>query len=62
MFLYCTWSKNVVKSLGIDTSNMPDDEAFVIQYNLEKSEVDVASKKGYSDGKGNIYHLLSQLQ
>ena len=60
--IYCQWNEADLKNQGIDTSNITQGESFIIDYNLEKMEVDVASVKGYKDSKGREYHLLSEFK
>lgn len=57
--IYCSWNESVLKSQGIDTKNLANGDTIVIQYNVATDEVDVASKKGFSDGDGNAIHALS---
>jgi Tfp pilus assembly protein PilE len=60
-YIYCEWTLETLKKQGISTDNIKNEDSFIIQYNLAEDTVDVASQKGYSDGNGNSYHLLSQL-
>ena len=55
--IYCSWNEDVLKSQGIDTKNLAQGDTIIIQYNIEKDEVDVASQKGFSD-EGVAIHSL----
>ena len=59
---YRIWDMEKVNSLGIDLKKSQSSEKFIIQLNTKTNEVDVASTKGYSDGKGNNYYSLNSLK
>ena len=54
--------KGVPLKQGIDTENVASTESFIIQYNITRDTVDVASTKGFEDEEGNIIYILSELE
>lgn len=61
-YIYCIWNTEKLKTEGIDTENVADSESFVIQYNVTKDRVDVASTKGFETEEGDIIYILSELE
>jgi len=60
-YIYCRWLTSDLEEQGIDSSNIASGETFIVEYNIQSSSIDVGSTKGFSDGNGNSYHLLSEL-
>ena len=61
-YIYCVWDENKFVEQGIDTENVASTESFIIQYNITRDTVDVASTKGFEDEEGNIIYILSELE
>jgi Tfp pilus assembly protein PilE len=59
-YIYCVWSISDVEAQGISTENIAANDTFIIQYNIEKDEVDVGSTNGCTDKNGTVYHILSE--
>ena len=58
-YLYRVWDVTKLEEEGIDTSDISDEEKFIIEYNLVESTADVASTKGYTDSDGTAIYKLS---
>lgn len=61
-YIYTVWNISKLEEEGIDTEDVASTESFIIQYNVTKDTVDVASTKGYEDEDGNTIHSLSKLE
>ncbi|MBR2290015.1 MAG: hypothetical protein IJ867_05355 [Clostridia bacterium] len=59
--VYRTWEESVLEKQGIDTKNLAKGDYIVVKYNLATGEIDVASKKGFSNNGTNI-HFLSDFE
>ena len=55
--IYCSWDETTLKSQGIDTDNLAQGDTIIIEYDLKKNEVNVASKKGIRIDEKDI-HIL----
>ena len=55
--IYCLWDKETLEKQGIDTENLAKEDTIVIEYDLVNETIDVASKKGFSDGDISIHKL-----
>ncbi len=55
--IYCSWNGETLRAQGIDTKNLADGDTIIIQYDIKNEEVEVASVKGFSDGKDSIHKL-----
>ncbi len=62
VFIYCEWNLSVLKEQGISTSNIANNESFIIQYSPTTDEVNVASVRGFSEKNGLTYHKLSEFE
>lgn len=60
-YIYCKWDVRFLPSQGIDVSNVEENDYFIVQYDVENDEVDVASFKGVKMDDGTVYHKLSEL-
>lgn len=60
-YIYTVWNTTKLKEEGIDTDNVASTESFIIQYNITKDKVDVASTKGF-ENDGEIIYILSELE
>ena len=60
-YIYCVWNESKLAEQGIDTENVASTESFIIQYNITKDTVDVASTKGY-ETEDSIIYILSELE
>lgn len=60
---YCEWDIDTLKSQGIDTKNIAENEKFIIKYDVSgiTEDVDVASLRGYS-GDGTTIYRLSEME
>ncbi len=61
-YIYCIWNSAKLSEEGIDTDNIATTESFIIQYNLTKDSVDVASTKGFVNENGDTFYVLSALE
>lgn len=61
-YIYCRWDLGLLPQLGIDRSNIKDGEYFIVRYDIENDEVDVASFYGVKMNDGVVYHKLSELR
>lgn len=61
-YIYCVWDTSKLAEEGIDTEDVASNEKFLIQYNITKDTVDVASTKGFVDENDNMIYVLSKLE
>lgn len=60
-YIYCAWNEDKLVEQGINTEDVASTESFIIQYNITRDTVDVASTKGYENA-GNTIYVLSELE
>ena len=60
-YIYCVWNEDKLVEQGINTEDVALTESFIIQYNITRDTVDVASTKGYENA-GNTIYVLSELE
>lgn len=60
-YIYCRWDVSFLPSQGIDVSNIENGDYFIVQYDIENNEVDVASFNGVKIDDDTVYHKLSEL-
>lgn len=61
-YIYREWNIEELRKQGIDTSNVAENEKFIIKYDIINEEVDVASTRGIVDGNGEEKYTLSSLE
>lgn len=61
-YIYREWDIEELKKQGIDTTNILEDEIFVIQYDIINEEIDVGSTIGIVDSDGDPIYTLSVLE
>lgn len=61
-FIYRQWDSEDLKEQGIDTSNVAQNEVFIIKYDFINEEIDVASSRGVVDSNGVARYTLSSLE
>lgn len=61
-YVYCIWDMSKLTEQGIDIENVSATESFVVQYNITRDRVDVASTRGFEDENGNVIYILSDLE
>ncbi len=55
--IYKSWTKSILEGQGIDTKNLAEGDTIVVQYDVEKNEVEVASTKGISIDGQSLHRL-----
>lgn len=61
-YIYTVWNNSKLEEQGISTENVATTETFIVQYDIEKDSVDVASTKGFEENSGTIKYKLSDLE
>ena len=61
-YIYRVWDKDILNGHGIKIKDFLDEDSFIVRYDLENDEVDIAFPKGYVDKQGNIQYTLSSLE
>lgn len=61
-YIYAAWNTSKLKEQGISTENVASTETFIVQYDTETDDVDVASTKGFEEDDGTIKYKLSDLE
>ena len=61
-YVYREWNIAELKKQGIDTSNIAENEKFIIKYDIINEVVDVASTRGIVDSDGEEKYTLSSLK
>lgn len=60
-YIFCKWNLDDLKKQGISTDKYKEDDTFIIQYDANLNEVDVAFYRGFKYNNKLTYYRLSEL-